>query len=124
MSEPQTRTRTIAAWAAQLVAVGILAMASVMKLMGNPDSVSLFTTLGAEPWGRWAVALTELAAVILLLRPKTAAAGGALAAVLMLGAIGTHLTKLGIAYNGDPSLFVMAVIVLVAGVTTVLLRRR
>jgi hypothetical protein len=117
------RSRTIVTWAAQLLAAGILGMASVMKLTGNPDSVALFALLGAEPWGRWAVGLAELSAVGLLLRPKTAVAGGTIGIVLMLGAIGAHLTRLGIAYNGDPSLFVMALLVLAASVTVVVLRR-
>jgi len=118
-----TRNRNIAAWIAQLVAAGILGMASVMKLTGNPDSVALFTTLGVESWGRWAVGLAELAAVLLLIRPRTAVVGGALGVILMIGAIGTHLTRLGISYNGDPSLFVMAVMVLAASVTVIALRR-
>ncbi len=122
-TSPGGRARPIVTWVATLVAAGILGMASMMKLSGNADSVALFTTLGAEPWGRFLVGLAELTAVVLLLWPKRALAGGALAVVLMIGAVGAHLTKLGIAYNGDPSLFVMAVMVLAAGITVVLLRR-
>lgn len=33
----------------------------------------------------------------------------------MTGAIFTHLTKLGIRVNGDPTLFIMAVMVLACG---------
>ena len=118
-----SKTRTITAWVAQLIAAGILGMASFMKLTSSADSVALFTTLGVEPWGRWAVGLWELITVVLLLRARTARLGGILGAVLMVGAVGAHLTKLGIAYQGDPSLFVMALVALSATVTVILLRR-
>jgi uncharacterized membrane protein YphA (DoxX/SURF4 family) len=114
---------SIIPWVAQLVPAAILGMAAVPKLAGHPDSIALFTTLGAEPRGRWVVGLAELAAVILLVRPATAFFGGVLGIVLMIGAIGAHLTNLGVAYNGDPSLFVMALIVLVASLVVVALRR-
>lgn len=117
------RSRNLIAWVAQLVAAGILAMASFMKLSGNPDSVQLFTTLGVEPWGRWLVGLAELTAVLLLIRPRTAVIGGMTGIALMVGAIGAHLTRLGISYNGDPSLFIMALMVLTASGLVVLLRR-
>lgn len=119
----QSRIRTVIAWVAQLAAAAILAMSSFMKLSGQAEAIALFSTLGAEPWGRWAVGLLELAAAILLLPPRTAALGGVLGAVVGIGAIGTHLTRIGIAYNGDPSLFIMAIIVLLASLTTVSLRK-
>ena len=117
------RSRNLVAWAAQLLAAGILAMASFMKLSGSADSVQLFTTLGVEPWGRWAVGLTELTATVLLVRPRTAVIGGMVGLVLMIGAIAAHLFRLGIVYNGEPSLFVMALMVLAASGVVVLLRR-
>ncbi len=121
---PSARITNITAWAAQLVAAGILGMAGVMKVTGNPDSVALFTALGAEPWGRWLVGLAELVTVGLLLRPSTAAAGGTLGLVLMVGALTAHFTRLGIDYNGDVSLFVMALVVLIASGIVVAKRRR
>ena len=111
------------AWAAALLAAGILAMASFFKLTGAPDSVQLFETLGAEPWGRYLVGLLELTAVILLVRPATAAKGAALALFLMLGALGTHLFKIGINYQGDGgTLFGMALGVLIASALVARLR--
>jgi hypothetical protein len=67
--------------------------------------------------------LAELAAVLLLIRPRTAVIGGMIGVALMVGAIGAHLTRLGISYNGDLSLFIMAVMVLGASGLVVLLRR-
>jgi hypothetical protein len=99
-------------------------MASFSKLTGAPDSTRLFETLGVEPWGRYLVGLGELTAIVLILRPTTAAKGGALAMIMMLGAIGTHLFKIGVNYQGDGgTLFGMAVTVFVASAVVVKLRR-
>ena len=117
------KTPSVIAWIAQLLAAAILGMAALAKLTSNPDSVALFTTLGVEPWGRYLVGACETVAVLLLLRPRTAVLGGLLATGLMVGAIGSHLFKLGVQYNGDPSLFGMAVVVLFAGILVVYLRR-
>jgi hypothetical protein len=43
---------------------------------------------------------------------------------LMAGAIGVHVFRIGIVYNGDASLFMMAMIAFVAGVVVFILRRR
>lgn len=117
-----TKGATIASWIAQLIAALILAMAAVPKLMGAADPVALFEQLGA-PWLRVPTGLGEAAAVVLLLLPRLAAVGGLLAAGLMLGAVGSHLTVLGISYGGDPSLFLMALLVLAAGLTVAVIRR-
>ncbi len=119
-----SKSQNITAWIAQVVAAGILAIAAVGKITSHPDSIALFTTLGVEPWGRWAVGVAELGAIVLLLGPRTAAIGGALAAGLMVGALGSHVTKLGISYGGDASLFGMALVVLAASGTVAYLRRR
>jgi uncharacterized membrane protein YphA (DoxX/SURF4 family) len=103
------RLGTILRWAARLVPAAILGMAVVPKLTGAPDAVTLFTTLGAEPWGRYLVGSAELLTVVLLLAGRTVRLGAALGLVLMTGAIGTHLLRLGVSYGGDPSLFIMAV---------------
>jgi len=117
------RPKTIMSWVAQIIAGGILGMSAIMKLTSSPDAVALFTSLGVEPWGRWAVGLIETLGVGLLLMPRTAFLGGVLGAFLMVGAIGTHLLSLGIVFNGDASLFLMAIVVLVASVTVAALRR-
>lgn len=123
MTTTLTRRNAIVSWVAQLVAAGILAMASFFKLTSAPESITLFVRLGAEPWGRYAVGLYEAVTVVLLLLPRTAVAGGLLATGLMAGAVLTHLSVLGIAIDGDPSLFVMALITLAAGGVVAALRR-
>jgi len=117
------RART-STWIAQIVAAGILGMTLPFKLTGAAESVALFTTLGAEPYGRIGLGLMELAAVILLLVPRTAVFGGLLTSGILTGAVLSHLTILGVVYRGDASLFTMAVVGLLAGSTVSWVRRR
>ena len=119
-----TKQAKFASWVAQLVVVGIIGPAGVIKLMGSPDPILLFETLGVEPWGRYFTAAMEIGASILILIPATIPIGGLLTAVIMLGAIGSHLTILGIDWGGDVSLFVMAIVAFLASVATVMLRSR
>lgn len=124
MTAPLSKPARIASWMGQLAAAAILAMSSLMKLSGNPDAIALFTRLGVEPWGRYGLGLAELFTALLLIRPATAARGSLLAVALGLGAIGTHLFKIGVSYGGDPSLFLMAVVVLTAGLLVLAMRNR
>jgi hypothetical protein len=42
----------------------------------------------------------------------------------MAGAIGAHVFRIGIVYNGDASLFIMAMIAFIAGLVVFTIRRR
>jgi hypothetical protein len=117
------RLRTGLSWAVRLFAAAILGMAGVMKVVGASDPVALFTLLGAEPWGRVLVGSLEVLTTALLLWPRTAVYGGMLGFCLMLGAIGTHLLRIGVTYGGDPSLFITACLVLAATAATIVLNR-
>lgn len=111
-------------WIARLVAAGVLLQTLYFKFTGAPESVYIFSTLGVEPWGRIASGVLELVASGLLLYGGTAGFGGVMAAGLMLGAIGSHLVKLGIEIQGDGGLlFALAWIVLVCSAVTVYLHR-
>jgi len=115
-------------WLTRLVAAGILAMAGFMKLSGDPGSVYLMETLlGAPSIARLGLGGVELLAAVLILVPKTTLIGSGMAVALMLGAIGSHLTKLGVSIEvpadapegvadaiGGPTMFAMAVAVLLA----------
>ena len=119
-----SRGARIASWSCQLIAAVILAQTLYFKFTGAPESRFIFSTLGVEPWGRYATGVGELIAVILLLNPATAAIGGLLAMGLMGGAIMSHLTRLGIEVQGDGGLlFGLAVTVLVTSALVVVLRR-
>lgn len=119
------KRHSIASWILQLIAAAILAQTLFFKFSGAPESKFIFTTLGAEPWGRVATGLAELVAVLLLLTPRFAVLGAALAVALMCGAIGSHLTKVGIVVQNDGGLlFALAATVLAACAVVLFLRRR
>ena len=111
-------------WIVRLVAAGILLQTLFFKFTGAPESVYIFTALGAEPWGRIGSGIAELIASGLLLWTGTAGFGGLLAMGLMLGAIGSHLTRLGIEVQGDGGLlFALACLVFLCGAATTWLHR-
>ena len=119
------RTHTITSWILQLIAAGILAQTLFFKFSGAAESKFIFTTLGAEPWGRMATGCAELVAVVLLLAPRTITLGSLLALGLMTGAIGSHLTKLGIVVQNDGGLlFGLALAVFACSAVVLVLRRR
>lgn len=89
---------------AQIAAAAILAQTLFFKFTGAAEAKYIFTTLGVEPWGRIGTGIFELIAVVLLLVPRTAIFGAALTVGLMVGAIGSHLTKLGIVVLDDGGL--------------------
>jgi hypothetical protein len=118
------RTHTVASWMLQLVAAGILAQTLFFKFSGAAESKYIFSTLGAEPWGRVATGCAELVVVLLLLVRRTAALGALLSIALMTGAIGAHLSKLGIVVMNDGGLlFALAMVVLLSGISLLVLRR-
>ncbi|HVS14198.1 MAG TPA: DoxX family protein [Thermoanaerobaculia bacterium] len=124
MSETRSTGAKVGTWLLRLIAAGILLQTLFFKLTGAPESVYIFETLGAEPWGRIGSALVELVASILLLIPATTAFGALLAAVVMLGAIGSHLTRLGIEVQGDGGmLFALACVVLLSSLALLWLHR-
>ncbi len=88
-------------WAARLIAAVILLQTLYFKFTGAPESVYIFTTVGIEPWGRIGVGIMELIASGFLLITSTAWLGAGLALGLMVGAMGMHLTILGIEVQGD-----------------------
>lgn len=126
---------TVVTWVAQVVAAVILGQTLFFKFTGAPETVALFDVLGVEPWGRYATAFAELIAVVLLLIPRTAWAGGLFSVAVISGAIMAHLTRLGISIDpaalgnqdlealAGTSLFVMAVVVFAAGLTVAAVRR-
>src|SRR5687768_8375219 len=101
-------------WAVRILAALIMLQTLYFKFTGAEESVYIFSTAGMEPWGRIGVGILELIAAVLILITSTVWLGAALAAGLMAGAIGMHLTILGIAVKGDGGyLFFLALLVFV-----------
>ncbi len=116
------------AWICQLIVALILGQTLFFKFTGAPESRYIFERLGAEPWGRLGSGAFEALAVLLILFPRTAFWGALLAAGTMVGAIGAHLAKLGIAIELDGRsdnglLFGLACTALVASLIVIKLRR-
>jgi len=111
-------------WAVRIVAAVILLQTLYFKFTGAPESVFIFSSLGAEPWGRYASGCMELLASLLLLVPRTAWLGAGIGLGVMLGAIASHLLVLGIEVQGDGGLlFGLALVVFVCCLTTLAIHR-
>jgi putative oxidoreductase len=111
-------------WLLQIVVAVILLQTLFFKFTGAEESVYIFSTLGLEPWGRYASGVAELIAAILLLAPGYAAFGALLSVGVISGAIVSHLTRLGIEVKGDGGLlFGLAVTVFVCSLVILVIRR-
>jgi uncharacterized membrane protein YphA (DoxX/SURF4 family) len=108
-------------WLMRLLIAGILLQTLFFKFTGAAESVYIFETLGAEPYGRIGSGMVELVASVLILVPSTVALGALLSVGVMSGAILSHLTVLGIEVMGDGGLlFALAIIVLACSAAVLL----
>lgn len=74
-----------------LVAAAVTFIGIIPKFTGNPEMIANFARWGYPDGFHLVVGAAEALGVLLLLVPATARYGGALIAVLMLGALITHL---------------------------------
>ena len=117
--------KNIFSWLLRIAAAVILLQTLYFKFTAHPESVELFTKLGAEPWGRIGTGIIELIASILLLIPASVFIGAILGVGLMTGAILSHLTVIGIESKGDGGqLFMLAIIVLVCCLILLVLHKK
>jgi hypothetical protein len=115
----------ILSWVLRLATAAILLQTLFFKFTGAEESVYIFSTLGVEPWGRYASGLVELGAALLLIVPATTAFGALLTVGVACGALMSHLTVLGIEVKGDGGLlFGLALTILVCAAALVLIHRR
>ena len=123
---PQSKALKIFDWIVRIVVAVILLQTLFFKFTGAKESVYIFTTLGAEPWGRIGSGMVELVASILLLVPRTSAFGAILVFGTACGAIFSHLTRLGItipAVDDRGELFGLAITILLGSLAILYLRR-
>ncbi len=112
-------------WVVRIIPAVIFLQTLYFKFSGSEESVYIFTTMGMEPWGRYMIAIAELTATILLLIPRTTWLGATLALGIITGAIGSHLTLLGIEVMGDGGLlFILAITVFIFSLTVLYLTRK
>jgi hypothetical protein len=121
---PLGKRTAVVSWLLQVAAAAILFQTLFFKFSAAPESVYIFSTLGMEPWGRIGSGFAELAAVILLLVPRTVVLGALLSLGVISGALVSHLTRLGIVVMGDGGLlFILALGVFLCSVVILVLRR-
>lgn len=119
-----SRRAKVTSWLFQIIAAAILFQTLFFKFTAAEESVYIFTTLGMEPWGRIGSGVAELVASLLLLIPRTVPLGALLALGVIMGAIMSHLTILGIVVKGDGGLlFVLALVVFVCSLVVLAIRR-
>jgi putative oxidoreductase len=119
-----SKTGALASWALQVTVAVILLQTLFFKFTGAEESFYIFTTVGAEPWGRIGSGILELVAAVMLLTPALVAYGAILTVGLMSGAILSHLTVLGIDVKGDGGLlFGLALTCFVSSLVILSIRR-
>ncbi len=122
-----SKKQNMLSWILQIVVAVILLQTLFFKFTGAAESVYIFKTLGAEPWGRIGSGVVELIASVLLLMPRTVALGALLALGTISGAILAHLTQLGIrltAVGDKGELFALALVVFFSSLIILFLHRR
>jgi putative oxidoreductase len=95
-SRSSGRALTITLWIMQILAAAAFLAAGGLKLSGAPLMVAEFQKIGLGQWLRYLTGLLEVAGAIALLVPRLAFFGAALLAAVVLGALFTHLTVLGL----------------------------
>jgi putative oxidoreductase len=113
---PLSRGLNVTGWVLQGLAAAAFLAAGGSKLAAAPAMVEMFAKLGAGQWFRYLTGALEVIGAVALLIPRTAFYGAALLAVVMAGAIVTHLAILG----GSP---VPALVLLIIVGTVAYLRR-
>ena len=99
MATGQKKGKTIALWVLRVVVGLAFLAAGGSKLAGAPAMVAMFAKIGFGQWFRILTGSLEVAGAIGLFVPRFAVYAGSMLAVVMVGAIGFHLTILG----GNPA---------------------
>src|SRR5271163_1562047 len=120
-----TLTQAVISWICRVTAAVIMLQTLFFKFASAPESIYIFTKVHMEPWGRYGTGTVELIASILLMSSCHCWLGALLALGVMVGAIFSHLTMLGIVVQNDGGLlFGLAVTVAVCSVVVLILHRR
>ena len=114
---------SIAHWATRIVAAGILVMGALPKLTGG--ATELTDRLPGGTSIVVVIAIAEILAIVLMFVPRTTRVGSALATLIMIGAVASHVVG-PVGMEGDfATMFVLALVAAVsAGAATVIAGRR
>lgn len=117
-------TKNIISWILRLTVAIILLQTLFFKFTAHPDSVHIFSALGVEPWGRIGVGIIELITAVLILIPRTQIFGMLNSLGIIIGAVFSHMLVLGVNVKNDGGgLFTLAIIVLIASSTFLIINK-
>ena len=108
--------RTALVWTLTVVSAALFVLAGTLKLTGVEMEVQLFATIGVGQWFRYLTGLLEISGAVGLFVPALAPYAALMLAVVMSGAVTTHLFIVG----GSP---VAAACLLASTLTIAWLRR-
>ena len=117
MATGQKKGKMIVLWVLRVVVGLALLAAGGSKLAGAPAMVAMFAKIGFGQWFRVLTGSLEVAGAIGLFVPRLAVYAASMLAVVMVGAIGFHLTRLG----GNP---VPPIVLLLLAILIVWLSKR
>lgn len=86
-----TRPFNISLWILQILLGLMFIFSGATKIIGSPEVVELFDSIGWGQWFRYLTGILEIGGAILLWIPSVAFAGAILLSAIMIGAILTHL---------------------------------
>ena len=109
---PLSKGLRITAWGLAGLAAAAFLAAGASKLAGAPPMVEMFGKLGAGQWFRYLTGALEVIGAVGLLVPRTRFYGALLLAIIMIGAVVTHLAILG--GSPIPALVLLAIVGTVA----------
>ncbi|MAT54762.1 MAG: DoxX family protein [Saprospirales bacterium] len=108
----------------RVIVVAIFLQTLYFKFTGAPESVYIFTTLGAEPAGRILSGILELVCAVLLLYRPTMIYGTLGSLGVISGALLSHLFVLGIEVMDDGGLlFGLALTVFLCSLALIIMHK-
>ena len=109
---PLSKGLNITCWALQGLAAFAFLAAGGSKLAAAPAMVEMFAKIGAGQWFRYLTGALEVFGAVALFVPRATFYGALLLAIVMVGAIATHLAVLG--GSPIPALVLLAIVGTVA----------
>ena len=110
-STGQKKGKVIALWVLRVVVGLAFLAAGGSKLAGAPAMVAMFAKIGFGQWFRILTGLMEVAGAIVLFVPRFTVYAASMLAVVMVGAIGFHLTRLGGSPTPPIALLLLAILI-------------
>jgi uncharacterized membrane protein YphA (DoxX/SURF4 family) len=85
----------IVTWIVRILLAAAFVMSAYFKLAGGAQVVEMFGKIGLGQWFLYFTGVTELSGAILLVIPATGLWGALILVATMIGAVATHLFRIG-----------------------------